>query len=557
MASHESARWLDMGWGRLIFGDRYGDEGEVGRELLAEADGARDIAFQLKDPHVVIAQAPNELFLDPSHTYRLTAENYQTSDEDPGVIDVRRARRGDGDALRAIFARRGMLGCADEFFAYPEGDPRVVLVATAAGDGRILGAVTGVDHVLAYGDPRGGSSLWCLCVDPDTSLPGVGERLVRGLCELMFERGRRFVDLSVLHDNEGAIRLYDKLGFARHPAFVCKRRNRINQPLFSNTDASGQLNPYASIIVDEAHRRGILVDVIDTEKGLFELRHGGVAIRCYESLTDLTSAIAYLLCDDKRATRDAFVRAGLRVPDQRNAGDPAADRAFLSRHGRVVVKPARGEQGRGVVIGIDDPADLEVAIRRASEDGDDVLIEEMVEGEDLRVIVIDERVVAAAVRKPPIVVGTGEHSVRDLISRYDRRRRAATGGESRVPIDEETLRCLDAAGHELDDVPDQGTELELRKTANLHTGGTIHDVTREIHDELVDASVRAARALRIPVVGLDLIVPDVRGPDYVLIEANERPGLANHEPQPTAQRFLDLLFPHTAHAAARWEAEQP
>jgi hypothetical protein len=36
------------------------------------------------------------------------------------------------------------------------------------------------------------------------------------------------------------------------------------------------------------------------------------------------------------------------------------------------------------------------------------------------------------------------------------------------------------------------------------------------------------------------------GPDYVIIEANERPGLANHEPQPTAERFVDLLFPQTA-----------
>jgi hypothetical protein len=32
----------------------------------------------------------------------------------------------------------------------------------------------------------------------------------------------------------------------------------------------------------------------------------------------------------------------------------------------------------------------------------------------------------------------------------------------------------------------------------------------------------------------------------VIIEANERPGLANHEPQPTAERFVDLLFPNTA-----------
>ena len=96
------------------------------------------------------------------------------------------------------------------------------------------------------------------------------------------------------------------------------------------------------------------------------------------------------------------------------------------------------------------------------------------------------------------------------------------------------------------DVLPVGEELEVRRTANLHTGGTIHDVTASLHPALVTAAVRASRALDIPVTGLDFLVPDVAGPDHVLIEANERPGLANHSPQPTAERFVDLLFPETA-----------
>ena len=39
--------------------------------IRAEGPGQRDIAFYVSDPHVVLAQAPQELFLDPSHTYRL------------------------------------------------------------------------------------------------------------------------------------------------------------------------------------------------------------------------------------------------------------------------------------------------------------------------------------------------------------------------------------------------------------------------------------------------------------------------------------------------------
>jgi len=91
----------------------------------------------------------------------------------------------------------------------------------------------------------------------------------------------------------------------------------------------------------------------------------------------------------------------------------------------------------------------------------------------------------------------------------------------------------------------------VRKTANLHTGGTIHDVTADLHRDLCRAAVEAARALAIPVVGLDFMVPDIRGTRYRIIEANERPGLANHAPAPTAQRFVDLLFPQTARRADR------
>jgi D-alanine-D-alanine ligase-like ATP-grasp enzyme len=97
----------------------------------------------------------------------------------------------------------------------------------------------------------------------------------------------------------------------------------------------------------------------------------------------------------------------------------------------------------------------------------------------------------------------------------------------------------------MDDVPAEGMVITVRKAANLHTGGTIRDVTDELHPALAEAAVEAAFALDIPVVGLDFIVPAPDGPDYAIIEANERPGLANHEPAPTAERFIDLLFPTT------------
>jgi D-alanine-D-alanine ligase-like ATP-grasp enzyme len=153
------------------------------------------------------------------------------------------------------------------------------------------------------------------------------------------------------------------------------------------------------------------------------------------------------------------------------------------------------------------------------------------------------------------VVGTGRHTVRDLVEAQSRRRAAATGGESSIPLDDETARTVQAAGYSLDDILPEGEHLAVRRTANLHTGGTIHDVTAELHPDLAAAAVEASLAIGIPVTGLDMIVPRVDGPDGVFIEANERPGLANHEPQPTAERFIDLLFPTTKALPWGWRPE--
>jgi GNAT-family acetyltransferase (TIGR03103 family) len=226
-------------------------------------------------------------------------------------------------------------------------------------------------------------------------------------------------------------------------------------------------------------------------------------------------------------------------------GDLAAASGLLREVGEVVVKPARGEQGRGITVGVSDDAGLERAVAHALLFCPDVLVEELVEGDDLRVVVIDRQVVAAAVRRPAEVVGDGRSPVTELIRSTSRRRERATGGESSIPLDDTTAEVVAASGWAMDDVPPNGERIRVRRTANLHTGGTIEDVTDRLHPEIAAASVRAAAELGIPVTGLDFLVPDVSGPDYVFIEANERPGLANHEPQPVVERFVDLLFPDT------------
>lgn len=538
---------VDMGWGRLLFGHTFQDSEALVDELCRERAGRRDIALYLRDPHVVLSLAPDRLFLDPSHTYRLWADRYQPSDRGLAGVVIRRVTSIDeAQEANRIYAARGMVRVEPQFMVDTNASRTCsYFVAVDETDGSVLGSICGVDHAEAFADPENGASFWCLAVDPQAVRPGLGETLVRNVVEYHLARGREYVDLSVLHNNTEAIALYEKLGFERIPAFCVKHKNPINEKYFVPTQVDEGLNVYAKIITDEARKRGVQVTVLDPEGGFFELSLGGRRIVCRESLSELTTAVAMSRCDDKQVTRRVLERAGLRVPKQQVAGNAGADRAFQAKHQSVVVKPARGEQGQGVAVDVRRKADLLDAIRTAQTYCERVLLEQYVEGDDLRVIVIDGQVVAAATRRPATIVGMDGRTVRELIDRYNRRRMAATGGESHVPMDDETIRCIREGGHEPDDVLPADESLTLRKTANLHTGGTIHDVTSKLHPTLAQAAVTGAKALDIPVVGMDFIVPRVDRPDYVIIEANERPGLANHEPQPTAERFVDLLFPQS------------
>ena len=538
---------VDMGWGRLMFAHTFESLERLASGLRSEAPGKRDLALYVRDPHVIISLAPQELFIDPSHTFRVWPHEYRKTDAQHTAFRIRPVNsRTDLDEVNRIYAAREMVTIDAAAPPPGEDDLRLHLVAEDVRTGQILATVMGVDHLLAFNDPEQGASLWCLAVDPQVFAPGVGESLARAVVEYYFDKGRRYLDLSVMYDNRRAIKLYEMLGFQRVPVFCVKRKNPINEPLFIAPSPDAELNPYAGIIVNEARRRGIVVEVLDAEAGYFSLHFGGRSIVCRESLTELTTAIAMSRCDDKRVTRRILNRAGLRVPEQIEAGSPEENAAFLAKQQRVVVKPVSGEQGAGISVDVHTPEELETAIEAARRVCRDVLLEQFVAGQDLRIIVIDFKVVAAAVRRPAEIVGVGKHSVRELIAKYSRRRAAATGGESQVPIDDETRRCVEKCGYTLETILPAGETLTVRKTANLHTGGTIHDVTDQLHPHLADAAVAAARALDIPIVGLDLIVPTVDGDQYSIIEANERPGLANHEPQPTAERFVDLLFPNSA-----------
>lgn len=539
---------IECGWGRLLFAHTFEKNRDIANVLSDEKTGYRDLAIYLRDPHVVVAKAPQQLFIDPSYTYRLLLDNWENKNISSSNYNIRKLDpHSDLNEINRIYRTQGMVRIDKEFLENTyKGKFINYWVAEDNKTKKLLGVVMGIDHKIAFDDPENGSSMWALAVDPQAEHPGIGTSLVNKIAGYYQEKGRSFLDISVMHDNEEAISLYENLGFQRVPVFCIKNKNAINETLFTGThENEAKLNPYAMIIINEARRRGINVEILDKEDDYFKLSFGGRSVVCREALTELTSAIAMSRCTDKSATHRLLKNAGLRVPEQIVATTPSANQDFLEKYQSLAVKPAVGEQGAGITIDVKTKNELTHAIEFANKVNEKIILEEMANGHDVRIVVINYKVVAAAVRKPPTVIGDGRHTIMQLIRKQSRRREKATHEESRIPLDNELKRTVINAGYTLDDILPPKEELVVRRAANLHTGGTIHDITDKIHPDIIKAAEQAAKAIDIPVVGLDFIMPDLEGSEYVIIEANERPGLANHEPQPTAEKFIDMLFPQS------------
>ena len=322
---------VHCGWGRLLIGHTFPDPASLANELLNEQTGERDIALYVAAPQQVLAQSPQQLFLDPSDTLRLWFTDYRQATRVFRGFRIRRAQTdADWEAINSLYIARSMLPIDPTLLtARHQGGP-VYWIAEDEDSGAVIGSVMGLNHHTAFHDPENGSSLWCLAVDPLCPRPGVGEVLVRHLVEHFMSRGLSYLDLSVLHDNQQAKNLYNKLGFRTMSTFAIKRKNGINQPLFLGPGPEAGLNPYARILVEEAYKRGIDVQIDDASAGLFTLSHGGRRIRCRESLSDLTSAISMSLCQDKSLTHKVLSEAGLSLPTQQLAGE-ADDNPRLGR----------------------------------------------------------------------------------------------------------------------------------------------------------------------------------------------------------------------------------
>ena len=300
------------------------------------------------------------------------------------------------------------------------------------------------------------------------------------------------------------------------------------------------LGPSTRAIVDAAARRGIPALRLTAHASMFQLGWGAKQQRIQATLTSKTSHIAVGIASDKEMTKRLLREAGLPVPQGCTVATLEAALAAAHRiGGRVVLKPLCGNHGKGVTTGVCAVAGadaVQAAFDCALQFGRQVIVEQHIEGDDHRVLVVGKRVVAAARRVPPEVIGDGHSTVRQLVDAVNADPRRGEGHQNVLT----RIRLDDAADHELRhqgldaaSVPAAGQAVRLRSNANLSTGGTAQDVTGQVHADTVRACVRAARKIGLDVAGVDLVCADIRLPlaaqGGAVIEINAAPGIRMHE----------------------------
>jgi cyanophycin synthetase len=317
-----------------------------------------------------------------------------------------------------------------------------------------------------------------------------------------------------------------------------------------------RLGPSTFAIVKAAKARGIPFRRLNRHS-LVQLGIGAKARRICTAETDRTSAIAEAVAQDKELTRLLLKSAGVPVPDGRTVA--SADEAWEAAQALglpVVVKPQFGNHGRGVQTDLRTREQVAKAYETARAESEYLMVEQFIEGIDHRVLVVGDRMIAAAIRHPAHVIGDGTSTITQLVAEVNRDPRRSDGHStvlSLIKLDPIGLEVLVEQGFTPDSVLPQGRVALIRRNGNLSTGGTSTDVTDRVHPEVAARAVEAAKIVGLDIAGVDIVAVDIRRSleeqRGAIVEVNAGPGLRMHieptegEPRPVGDAIVEMLFP--------------
>ncbi len=317
-----------------------------------------------------------------------------------------------------------------------------------------------------------------------------------------------------------------------------------------------RLGPSTGSIIEEAEARGIPWIRLN-KYSLCQLGYGANQKRIQATVTSETSSIGVEIACDKEDTKYLLEQAEVLVP----RGDIIGRESSLQEACKyvgfpLVVKPVGGNHGRGITVNIKNYEDALTAFHAAKNVSPKVIIEKYITGEDYRLLVINNVLVAAAKRSPAHIIGDGKSTIKELVDEVNKDPRRGYGHENvltKITINDLTKTIIAAKGYTEESVPADGEKVILKDTANLSTGGTAEDITDIVHPSNVSMAERISKIIDLDICGIDIMTTDISKPleetGGAVLEVNAGPGFRMHLapttglPRNVAAPVVDKLFP--------------
>jgi cyanophycin synthetase len=209
--------------------------------------------------------------------------------------------------------------------------------------------------------------------------------------------------------------------------------------------------------------------------------------------------------------------------------------------------------GRGVFANIGNPDVLRDLVLHVREklNYKNVILEKHFSGDDYRIYVIEDRVIAVMKRVPANVTGDGIKSIIDLIKeKNDLRKKNPYLGKKPIIIDLELKQNLGKSGYTLESIPSNNEVVFLREKCNASAGGDSIDMTGQLAPQIEEMAIAALRATGLVQGGVDLIV-NPSSDNAVVIEVNSTAELGIHlfpwqgKARDIPAAIVDYYFPET------------
>jgi cyanophycin synthetase len=319
---------------------------------------------------------------------------------------------------------------------------------------------------------------------------------------------------------------------------------------------SVRFGPSTGSIVDEAIARDIPFIRINSES-LVQLGYGKNQVRFRATMTDRTSSIAVDLASNKDETKRMLKDAAIPVAKGVCISNPDdLEDAVKSVGFPLVFKPLDGNHGKGASINVKTLEEAVEAFAHAKKYSRKIIIEKFITGYDFRVLVINNRFIAAALREPAHVIGDGKSTIKQLIDKENLDPRRGYGHENvltEISVDRETLEQLAKKEYNLETILKKDEHCYLKGTANLSTGGTSTDITDIVHPHNIFICERISRVIGLDICGIDIMASNLSEPlevtGGVVLEVNAAPGFRMHLapakglPRNVAAPVIDMLYP--------------